>query len=160
MVADLEERLEQFRQRCRDAGLALTHQRETIFRTVLETSGHPSPEQIYQRVKKRIPAISLATVYKNIHAFLAAGLLREVSVHHGALLLEASLDGHHHLVCVQCKSIVDLPPEAVGPVELRRKLPAGYQVVRHQVEILALCPGCARKKTLNSLQDKHKKESR
>jgi Fur family peroxide stress response transcriptional regulator len=160
MVADLEERLQEFRQRCRDAGLALTHQRETIFRTVLETHGHPSPEQIYERVKRRIPAISLATVYKNIHAFLAAGLLREVTVHHGALLLESNLDGHHHLVCVQCKSIVDLEPDGVGPVQLRRRLPAGYQVLRHQVEILALCPGCARKKTLNSSQEIHKKESK
>jgi len=147
MTATLEDRLAEFRQRCRAAGLALTHQRETIFRAVLESGGHPSPERIYERVKRQIPAISLATVYKNIHTFLGAGLLREVTVHHGSLLLESNPEDHHHLVCVSCKSILDLEQEAFGPVQLRRRPPAGYRILRHQVEVLGLCPGCARKKT-------------
>ncbi len=147
MTASIEDRSAEFRRQCRAAGLALTHQRETIFRAVLELGGHPSPEKIYARVKRQIPAISLATVYKNIHTFLDAGLLREVALHHGPLLLESNLEDHHHLVCVGCKSILDLEQEAVEPVSLRRRPPAGYRILRHQVVILGLCPGCARKKT-------------
>ena len=45
--------------------------------------GHPSPEEVYAAVRERIPAISLATVYKNIHLFVESGVLREVSMHHG-----------------------------------------------------------------------------
>ena len=152
MTSGVERRIEEFRQRCRSAGLALTHQREAIYRAVLESEGHPSPEQIYKRVKRQIPAISLATVYKNIHTFLETGLLREVTPHHGTLLLESNPEEHHHLVCVRCKAILDLEPGAIEPVQFRRKPPAGYRILRRQVEILALCPGCARKKTPNSLQ--------
>lgn len=143
----MEDRLKEFRQQCRNAGLALTHQRETIFRAVLESGGHPSPERIYERVKRRIPAISLATVYKNIHTFLEAGLLREVTVHHGALLLETNPEDHHHLVCVECRAILDLEQGAIGRVHIRRRAPAGYRILRWRVEILGLCPSCARKKT-------------
>lgn len=152
MSGSVEQRVQEFRQRCRSAGLALTHQREMIYRAVLESAGHPSPEKIYERVKRRIPAISLATVYKNLHTFLETGLLREVTPHHGTLLLESNPEEHHHLVCVGCKTILDVEREAIGPVQFRRKPPAGYRILRHQVEILALCPGCARRKPQNSLQ--------
>lgn len=144
--------MREFRERCRSAGLPLTHQRECIFRAVLESKGHPSPERIYERVKSRVPAISLATVYKNIHKFLEAGLLREVSVHHGALLVESNLDEHHHLVCVRCKAILDLERDALEPVHLRRKPPAGFRILRTRVEILGLCPDCAGKSTPNGLE--------
>ncbi len=150
MRASVAERIREFRQRCRAAGLALTPQRETIFRAVVESQGHPSPEQIYERVKRQIPAISLATVYKNIHTFLAAGLLQEVTLHHGALLLESNPEEHHHLVCAGCRAILDLEQDAIDPVRFRRKPPAGYRILRQRVEILALCPDCARKQTQNS----------
>lgn len=139
--------MREFREQCRSAGLPLTHQRECIFRAVLESKGHPSPERIYERVKSRIPAISLATVYKNIHKFLAAGLLQEASVHHGTLLIESNPDEHHHLVCLRCKAIVDLEQDAIEPVHPRRKPPAGFRVLRTRVEILGLCAGCAGKAT-------------
>ena len=141
--------LEEFRRRCREAGLAVTHQREMIYRAVLESKGHPSPEAIYERVKREIPAISLATVYKNIHAFLEAGLLREVSLHHGRLRLESNPAEHHHLVCVRCKAILDLDEDVVEPVHLRRKPPAGYRILRYSVEFRGLCPACAGKTTRN-----------
>ncbi len=149
-----EQQMSEFRRRCRGAGLAVTHQREMIFRAVIESEGHPSPERIYQRVKRSIPAISLATVYNNIRTFLEAGLLREASVHHGSLLLESNLDDHHHLVCLRCKAIVDLEQDAVEPVRLRRRLPAGFQALRSRVEVLGLCPACASHSTPGILSGK------
>lgn len=156
MLGGVERRIHEFRERCRQAGLPLTHQRECIFRAVLESKGHPSPERIYERVKSRVPAISLATVYKNIHKFLEAGLLREVSVHHGALLVESNLDEHHHLVCVRCKAILDLEQDAVAPVHLRRRPPAGFRILRTRVEIQGLCPGCAGETTPEGPEIKQK----
>jgi len=143
MQASQEQTLSEFRQQCRSAGLAVTHQREVIFLAVMSSKGHPSPESIYDDVRRRIPSISLATVYKNIHTFLEAGLLREVSPHHGSLRLEANLAEHHHLVCTRCKAIVDLPETDVAPVELKRALPEGFRVLRYSVEFQGLCPACS-----------------
>ena len=60
--------------------------------------GHHSPEQIYADVRRRIPRISLATVYNNLRLFVGHGLLREVSPHASTLLVEGYLEPHHHLV--------------------------------------------------------------
>lgn len=138
----VEERLTEFRRRFREAGLALTHQREVLYRAVLEMGSHPSPEAIYERVRQQIPSISLGTVYKNIKTFVETGLLREVSPHHGSLRLEANLADHHHLVCTRCKTIVDVEDAAVEPVRLRRKPPKGFRVERYNVEFQGLCPAC------------------
>src|SRR5260370_263543 len=92
---------------CRQHSLAATHQRLVIYETVMSLHGHPSPELIYEGVRKKIPSISLATVYKNVRAFLDSGMLREVSFHHGSLRVEPNEHEHHHLVCVRCKRITD-----------------------------------------------------
>jgi len=135
--------VEEFRRRFREAGLSLTHQREILFRAVLELRNHPSPEAIYERVRREIPSISLGTVYKNIKTFLDTGILREVSPHHGTLRLEANLHAHHHLVCTRCKAIVDVDETAVEPVKLTRKPPKGFHVERYSVEFYGVCPACA-----------------
>jgi len=142
MQSGQDHTLSEFRQQCRAAGLSLTHQREVIFLAVTASKGHPSPESIYDEVRRQIPSISLATVYKNIRTFLEAGLLREVSPHHGSLRLEANLIDHHHLVCTRCKAIVDLAETDIEPVHLKRELPSGFRVLRYSVEFQGLCPDC------------------
>ncbi len=145
----------QFRELCHRHSLAATHQRQVIYETVMSLPGHPSPEAIYGKVRKKIPCISLATVYKNIQTFLDSGMLREVSLHHGAMRLEPNHEPHHHLVCVRCKSIEDLDAGNLHPVRLRQKLPRGFQVERIAIDILGVCRDCASKnpsgeKTLSS----------
>ena len=134
-----------FRGRCRKAGLALTHQREIIFRTVYEMRSHPTPEAIYERVREQIPSISLATVYKNLNTFLDAGLLREVSPMHGSLRVDANTEDHHHLVCMECRTVIDLKEDDLEPARLCRPLPEGFVLKRCAVEFYGLCPRCAAK---------------
>ena len=112
-----------FRALCHRHRLAATHQRQAIYETVMSLPGHPSPEDIYERVRRKIPSISLATVYKNIRTFLDSGMLREVSLHHGSLRVEANHKPHHHLVCIRCKSITDLDEAGLELPRLRRSLP-------------------------------------
>ena len=106
----------EFRDLCHRHHLAATHQRQIIYETVMSLSGHPSPEVIYGKVRRKIPSISLATVFKNIQTFLDSGMLREVSLHHGAMRVEPNHEPHHHLVCVRCRSIEDLEESRLGPV--------------------------------------------
>lgn len=141
----MERRMEAFRQKCREKGLALTHQREIIYRALSSTRTHPSPEAIFEVVKEQIPSISLGTVYKNIKTFVESGLLKEVSEHHGSLRLDANMSPHHHLVCSECKAILDLEETEVEPVRLKRRLPGGFRVHRFSVEVIGLCATCAGK---------------
>jgi len=135
--------MQEFRGRCRAAGLALTHQREIIFRTVYEMRSHPTPEAIYERVREEIPSISLGTVYKNLKTFLDTGLLREVSPMHGSLRVDANTEDHHHLVCTECRMVIDLGEDDLEPARLRIRLPEGFILKRCAVEFYGLCPRCA-----------------
>ncbi len=134
-----------FRELCRRHGLAATHQRQVIYETVMSLPGHPSTEAVYERVRQKIPAISLATVYKNIRVFLDSGVFQEVSLHHGSLRVEPNLRPHHHVVCVRCKSITDLDDTELEPVRLKRKLPRGFEVRRFAVDVLGICSACSAK---------------
>jgi Fur family peroxide stress response transcriptional regulator len=134
---------EHFRELCLAHGLSVTHQRQVIYEALMNLKEHPSPEAIYERVRKQIPSISLGTVYKNIKTFVESGIVKEVSLHHGSTRIETNMHPHHHLVCVKCKAIVDLKDDAIEPVRARRRLPNGFRVHRYSVEIIGLCHECA-----------------
>jgi len=135
-----------FRDLCTRQGLAVTHQRQIIYEVMQSMHGHPSPEEVYVRVKELVPAISLATVYKNIHLFLASGILHEVSPHHGSLRIETNSRPHHHLVCTYCRAIQDISEiELLGLNGCRPgkgSLPGGFLAQRLSVDVLGLCAKC------------------
>jgi len=135
---------EVFREACARQGLAATHQRLAIYQALTAMRGHPSPEAVYERVRKEIPSISLGTVYKTIKTFTEHGLLGELSLHHGTARLEVNLTPHHHFVCLRCKAIIDLADEDLEPVRLRGRAPGGFQVKRYSVEAIGLCQTCAK----------------
>jgi Fur family transcriptional regulator, peroxide stress response regulator len=131
-----------FRDLCATHGIAVTHQRQVLFEVMQSIPGHPSPEEVYALVQERIPSISLATVYKNIHLFIASGLFREVSMHHGSLRVEMNDRPHHHMVCTRCKAIYDLDEDQLGGLPQPHRLPNGFVAERYSVDVLGLCSNC------------------
>ncbi len=131
-----------FRDLCAMHGITVTHQRQVLFEVMQSIPGHPSPEEVYERVQVRIPSISLATVYKNIHMFIASGLFREVSLHHGSLRVEMNDRPHHHMVCTRCKAIFDLNEEELGELAQPHRLPNGFVAERYSVDVLGRCAEC------------------
>ena len=141
---------EQFQELAWKHGMAATHQRKVIFDAVVADPGHYSPEQIYAVVKRRIPAVSLATIYKNLRLFVENGLLREVSPHASTLRVDGNLESHHHLVCTRCKSVQDIAGDFVDFKRLARQVPGGFDLKQPLVEVFGLCPRCSTK----NLKDK------
>lgn len=135
-----------FRELCAEHGLTATHQRQVLYEVMQTMPGHPSPEEVYTRVRKRIPAISLATVYKNIHLFVERGVLKQLSMHHGSLRVELNSNAHHHMVCSHCKAITDIDEKDLGGLPAIRKLRDGFQVERYSIDVIGVCPACQRAK--------------
>ena len=131
-----------FRELCQENGIAVTHQRQVLYEVMKTMHGHPSPEEVYTKVKKKVPAISLATVYKNIHLFVESGVFREVSMHHGSLRVEMNDEAHHHMVCSKCKMITDIGEKELGLVSKKEKLPGGFLVERYAVDVIGVCAKC------------------
>ena len=140
--------LEDFRRRCKERGLAFTFQRQVIYEAVADSREHPTPELIYEQVRQRIPSISLATVYKNVKTFLDSGVLKEVTLHHRSLRLEANMTPHHHVVCSSCLAIYDIAQTAVEPVQYSTsKVPTGFSIEGCRVEFVGLCQTCRATRT-------------
>ena len=102
-----------------DAGLLqtryrLTKQRAGILRA-LEDGAHLTAEAIHERVRAELPAVSLGTIYRTLDILRAIGLVQTFA-HGGAARYEAALDKHHHLVCVGCAEILNVPAPEVGAV--------------------------------------------
>jgi len=133
----------QFRQLCREHSLAATHQRQKIYQALVSRPGHYSPEEIYDRVRRDLPSISLATVYKNLKTFVEAGMLRDVSHHQGPWRVDANPAPHHHLVCTRCHSITDLDLDRIEPVKLRGRMPSGFRIEKFSVEVQGVCKACS-----------------
>jgi Fur family peroxide stress response transcriptional regulator len=131
-----------FRELCRENGIAVTHQRQVLYEVMKTMHGHPSPEEVYVKVKKKVPAISLATVYKNIHLFVESGVFREVSMHHGSLRVEMNDEAHHHMVCSKCKGITDIGEKELGLASKQDRLPGGFLVERYAVDVIGVCAKC------------------
>jgi len=131
-----------FREICQENGIAVTHQRQVLYEVMKSMHGHPSPEEVYAKVRKKVPAISLATVYKNIHLFVENGVFREVSMHHGSVRVEMNGEEHHHMVCSKCKAITDIGEDELGLVAKRNKLPGGFLVERYAVDVIGVCAKC------------------
>ena len=131
-----------FREICHENGIAVTHQRQVLYEVMKSMHGHPSPEEVYAKVRKKVPAISLATVYKNIHLFVENGVFREVSMHHGSVRVEMNGEEHHHMVCSKCKAITDIGEDELGLVAKRNKLPGGFLVERYAVDVIGVCAKC------------------
>jgi Fur family peroxide stress response transcriptional regulator len=131
-----------FRELCREHGIAVTHQRQVLYETMKTMHGHPSPEEVYARVKKKVPAISLATVYKNIHLFVESGVFRKMSLHHGSVRVEMNEQAHHHLVCSRCKAIADIGEKELGLSAKRNRLASGFLVERYAVDVIGICAKC------------------
>ncbi len=138
--------------RLRERGYAITPQRRTIFEALEGATHHPSAEQVHEDVRRRLPDVSLATVYKTLKELVSMGEIAELSLHGDRSRYDPRVDVHSHLKCDICERVVDVDldfAELVLPARCR----AGFVVDRHEVVFYGRCPEClraenARKRTL------------
>lgn len=125
----------------REHGLQVTYQRLAIYQSLLDSKDHPSAEDIYQQVRRRFPMISLGTVYKTLERFHEVKLIQRVSPMTDVARYEAKTNAHHHLICLECQTIVDLDdPTLDEKIQLPKD--NGFKILQRQVVIQGLCPHC------------------
>ena len=146
---ELRSQVDTFAAHCRSHGLSVTSQRLAIFEALAASREHPSAEQIHRAVRRRIPSLSLATVYKNLESLKKIGAIADVNPLHEEARYEAVLPGtgagrpHHHLVCVSCKKVRDLFDGDLDRLRVRDTQGFAVSAVRVQAE--GLCPDCQRR---------------
>ncbi|MFX0123077.1 MAG: Fur family transcriptional regulator [Candidatus Hodarchaeota archaeon] len=95
-----------------------TNQRVAILNFLKDNFSHPTVEEIFEEVKKKLTRITKATVYKNLKVLSEEGLIREVNVK-GVSRFEAKIDPHHHLICKSCGKIADFESSELSDFALQ-----------------------------------------
>ncbi len=124
----------------------MTHQREIILDELQRTRTHPTADELYTSVKKRLPRISLATVYRNLETLSNAGLVNKLEVTGRQKRFDWNRQPHDHITCTQCHRIDDIPsPSTVEPPHPMPEDTQGYQLSGWRVEYYGICPDCLKK---------------
>jgi len=145
-MADPQARLDEMITKLKERDHRLTPQRMAVLKILAANEGHPSVEQIYERVKADFPMTSLATIYKTVTLLKEMGEILELGFSNDG----NRYDGirpypHPHLICTECKNIVD--PDVATLSELRQEVAqsTGYQIVSHRLDFFGICPQCQEK---------------
>lgn len=142
----VEKRVEEFAEACRQQGIKATHQRTEILRELAATTEHPDAETIYERVRKRIPAISLDTVYRTLKLLEDKGVIARVASMKDRARFDANMDRHHHFVCMQCGMISDFYSDTIDSLPVPREVDDMGSVEGVYVELRGICRNCIKVK--------------
>jgi Fe2+ or Zn2+ uptake regulation protein len=127
----------------RARGKRLTRPRRLILDTVRASDAHPSVAAVYRLVRRRLPRVSLATVYRNLRMLAAEGLLNERADLAG-MRFDGNTARHDHFTCVACGRIYDVPALAAPGVRTRVASRTGFEVLTQRIEFYGRCGACRR----------------
>lgn len=135
---------ETLRQKFSARGEHLTLQRAAVFDYLSGVEHHPTAEDVFLAVKRKLPRISLATVYKNLEALVKCGAVSKLTYGGGSARYDIRTDYHYHTRCLECGGIWDL--DAGGGAELLKQIKpqAGFEVKDYRLELLGRCRECRR----------------
>ncbi len=125
----------------KDAGLQVTAQRLAVYKAVSSTP-HGMADEIYQAVRDELGVISKQAVYDALKAMAEHGIVRKIQPAGSPARYEHRVDNHHHLVCRECGSMVDVNC-AVGEAPcLTAEHDHGYSIDEAEVTYWGVCPSC------------------
>lgn len=126
--------------RLHTSGLRFTAQRHQVLSVLLEKRDHPTAEEVFIRAKRKMPEISMATVYNCLDALVKCSLVRHVNLDRAATRYCPNMTDHSHFRCDACGRIYDIE---LAARDLACNVPKGFQVSHSEVSLRGLCAGCA-----------------
>lgn len=131
-----------FTEACRERGLSVTAQRLAIYKDMCATDTHPTAEEVYGRIRKSHPTMSLATVYKTLETFEKYGFISKTHASGQKARFDAKKEPHHHLICVSCGRIEDVEKKAFEDLKVLTSGAQHFGRQAFQVDLRGLCKNC------------------
>ncbi len=125
--------------------LRMTNQREIILRELRKSKRHLSADELYDIVKKDMPRISLATVYRNLEILSEAGLIGKLEISGRQKRFDYDVEDHDHIYCVVCHRVdnLNVQRETLSREDLVSTV--GYSITGYRLEVVGICPSCLKK---------------
>jgi Fe2+ or Zn2+ uptake regulation protein len=122
-------------------GRRLTRPRRLILDAVRASDAHPSAAAVYRQVRRQLPRVSLATVYRNLRMLAGEGLLTE-RADLGSMRFDGNTAPHDHFTCVACGRIYDVPAPDARRARARVASRTGFEVLVQRIEFYGRCGAC------------------
>ncbi len=123
-----------------------TRQRSVILDELRSVTTHPTAETLFQMVKKRLPSISFATVYRNLNLLRDEGKVLELTCERYRCRYDGDMNRHHHFFCVGCHTIIDLDPAVAEGICEKASHASGQDVSCHRISLYGYCETCRNEK--------------
>jgi len=137
--------MDRFEDAVRRAGVKLTQQRIEIFREVARTVNHPDIETVFRSVRKKMPTVSLDTVYRALGLFSDLGLVKTVRLPNARIRFDANTDVHHHFICRKCGAILDFDYRDFDALKVPTAATKLGRVESRHIELRGTCAACQEK---------------
>jgi Fe2+ or Zn2+ uptake regulation protein len=126
-----------------ESGWRYTRQRAAVFDYLRAVDWHPTADEVYQAVRRRIPNISLATVYKALEALVQCRLATKLAHADGPARYDCRCDSHYHLRCLKTGRVRDLETpfdrqllDKLDPHLIDNLRRQGFHVTDYRLELL------------------------
>ena len=130
-----------------------TPQRRVVLDELCQLKSHPTAAELYAVVRRRLPRISLGTVYRNLEVLHEDGMIRKMEFAGAECRFDGNLEPHDHVRCTECGRIADIFPQGPNQILAPPEEMAGFRVEGYRLEYFGFCPSCRAKTPFSGLQN-------
>ena len=120
----------------------MTRQRQVILEELRKVNTHPSADEVYEMVRKRLPRISLGTVYRNLEILSASGEIQRLELGCNLKRFDGIAENHYHIRCPKCDRAVDVPAHLKVDVNHDLKNATEFKILGYKLEFIGICRDC------------------
>ena len=123
-----------------------------ILEELQKLTSHPTAPDLYGIVRKRLPKISLGTVYRNLELLTRHNVIKKLDLSGSVAHFDGNLTHHYHVRCSCCDQVDDLYELPVNIINNEFESPSGYRILGYRIEFIGLCPSCREKQETEEQQ--------
>jgi Fur family ferric uptake transcriptional regulator len=123
--------------------MRLTTQRQIILEELSKVKSHPTANEVYDMVRKRLPRIGLGTVYRNLELMAESGIILKLEVGGTQKRFDATTELHYHIRCMDCGRVDDIELPVQHQINEAASENTSYQVFSHHIEFSGTCDQCS-----------------
>ncbi len=122
--------------------IRFTPQRKVILEELQHLGHHPTADELYEQVRKRMPKISLGTIYRNLDILFHHGYIQKLHVAEGQMRFDGNTEPHYHVHCTRCGYIEDVR-DCPDLSYIMQRVKTDFLIQEYSLILRGLCPSCA-----------------
>ena len=115
-----------------------------ILEELCRLHSHPTATDLFDIVRRRLPRISLGTVYRNLDQLAEAGMIQRLESGGGQARFDGNIEPHQHVRCIHCGAVADVHDGPTEPAVHNITSAGGYEIISCHLEFIGVCPDCRR----------------